>query len=206
MHRPALTYANVMSTLSVFIALGGTSYAVARNSVGTAQLKNGAVTGQKVRNGSLTEQDLSSGTLRAGPRGPRGVDGPSGPAGPVGPAGQVGPPGPAAAEDWKGLPFANGWSNYGDVWETGAYRKDQLGIVHLRGLITRASGAPSTSVFAVLPPGYRPRRSRIFVVETGDPHSAGRVNVHPNGEVQWCCGAAGEIDYTSLDGVSFDTD
>ena len=34
MRRPQLSYANVMSTIAVFIALGGTSYAVARNSVG----------------------------------------------------------------------------------------------------------------------------------------------------------------------------
>src|SRR5205807_3100570 len=50
-HRPAvrrrLTYANVMSTLAVFIALGGASYAVTQlpaNSVGTAQIKRHAVT------------------------------------------------------------------------------------------------------------------------------------------------------------------
>jgi hypothetical protein len=42
-----LTYANVMSTLAVFIALGGASYAVASlpaHSVGRRQLKAGAVT------------------------------------------------------------------------------------------------------------------------------------------------------------------
>ena len=33
--RPQLSYANVVSTGALFVALGGTSYAVARNSVGT---------------------------------------------------------------------------------------------------------------------------------------------------------------------------
>jgi hypothetical protein len=40
--RASLTYANVMATVAVFVAVGGTSYAVAqlpRNSVGSKQLK-----------------------------------------------------------------------------------------------------------------------------------------------------------------------
>jgi len=53
--RAKLTYANVMATVAVFIALGGGAYAVgvAKNSVGKKQLKKNAVTGAKVKNGSL---------------------------------------------------------------------------------------------------------------------------------------------------------
>jgi hypothetical protein len=44
--RPRLTYANVMATLGVFLGLGGGAYAVsttlARNSVGSAQLRKGS--------------------------------------------------------------------------------------------------------------------------------------------------------------------
>ena len=43
MRRPRLAIANVMSTRAGFIALGGTSYAVARNSIRSAQLKRNAV-------------------------------------------------------------------------------------------------------------------------------------------------------------------
>jgi hypothetical protein len=42
-----LTYANVTVTIALFVALGGTSYAafsLPAGSVGTKQLKNGAVT------------------------------------------------------------------------------------------------------------------------------------------------------------------
>jgi len=198
MRRPQLSYANVMSTIAVFIALGGTSYAVARNSIGTPQLRNNAVTSAKVRNGSLSTKDLSSSA--------RAVRGQRGPAGPSGPTGPPGPPGPGDAEGWKALPFADGWTNYGGTWETGAYRKDRVGIVHLRGLLTRAAGAP-TGTIAVLPPGYRPQRGRLFTVHTGEsPAQAGRVDVGPNGAVAWLVGAVGEMDYTSLDGISFDTD
>jgi len=94
MRRPSLTYANVMSTIGVFIALGGTSYAVARNSVGTPQLKNGAVTSAKVRNGALTTKDLAKSVLRSVSRGPRGLQGPPGP---TGSKGDPGPRGPSEA-------------------------------------------------------------------------------------------------------------
>jgi hypothetical protein len=61
--RPKLTYANVVSTMCLFLLLGGggawAAAKLAKNSVGTAQLKNGAVTGSKVANGSLTADDLS---------------------------------------------------------------------------------------------------------------------------------------------------
>jgi hypothetical protein len=60
--RPKLTYSNVMVTVLAFIVLGGGAYAatrLARNSVGTKQLKPNAVTGAKVKNGSLTGADLS---------------------------------------------------------------------------------------------------------------------------------------------------
>ncbi len=59
--RGRLTYANVMATVAVFIALGGSAYAAAqlkKNSVGTKQLKNNAVTGAKVKDGSLNAADI----------------------------------------------------------------------------------------------------------------------------------------------------
>ena len=46
-----LTYANVMSTVAVFVALGGTSYALTlpRNSVGREQLRTNSVGGGEIR-------------------------------------------------------------------------------------------------------------------------------------------------------------
>ena len=63
--RPRITYANVMATLAMFIALGGGAYAVTvpRNSVGSAQLKKNAVNARAVRNGSLTASEFRSGVL-----------------------------------------------------------------------------------------------------------------------------------------------
>ncbi len=79
--RRRLTYANVASTLALFLALGGASYAVVAlpaASVGTRQLKSGAVTNAKVRAHSLTAGAFARGTLRAGSQGPPGRQGPAG--------------------------------------------------------------------------------------------------------------------------------
>lgn len=83
--RRRITYANVMSTVAVFIALGGTSYAVARlpkDSVGTRQLRAQAVTTKAIASGAVTLDKLAADARIAGPRGPRGAQGPTGPTGP----------------------------------------------------------------------------------------------------------------------------
>jgi hypothetical protein len=91
-----LTYANVMATLGVFLALGGVGYATVllpAGSVGTKQLKHGAVTGDKVKAGSLLAKSFKAGQLPAGPQGPAGLAGPAGPQGLAGAKGDQGPAG-----------------------------------------------------------------------------------------------------------------
>jgi hypothetical protein len=95
-------YANVTATLALFVALGGTGYAaaVAKNSVGSAQIKPSgvansdikanAVTSGKVKNGSLLAQDFKSGQLPAGPKGATGATGPAGAPGATGATGAFG--------------------------------------------------------------------------------------------------------------------
>src|SRR5689334_22327087 len=58
--------------LALFFGLGGSAYAATlpRNSVGTAQLRRGAVTSTKVRNASLRRRDFAPGQLPRGARGP----------------------------------------------------------------------------------------------------------------------------------------
>lgn len=78
-------YANVMASLALFIALGGTSYAVTslpRNSVSTKQIKAHAVTLSKISEGAKNAL--------------RGQTGARGPVGPTGPAGAAGS-GPSSA-------------------------------------------------------------------------------------------------------------
>ena len=194
MRRPQLSYANVMSTIAVFLALGGTSYAVARNSVGNRELKANAVTSVKVRDGSLTTSDLAPAT-RIGPRGPRGSQGPPGTAG----AGTSLP----AAEPWTPLSFGVGWANYVGVYGDVSYRKEQLGVVHLRGFATRTAGLPEAdSVIGTLPPATHAPPTRTIFQANGGAADA-RVDILPNGQILWMNGVTAETDYTSLDGISF---
>ena len=79
----------VISSIALIVAMGGTGYAaisIPKNSVGTAQLRNGAVTKQKI----------APNTLRAlaGARGPAGATGHTGATGPAGQQGATGIPGP----------------------------------------------------------------------------------------------------------------
>jgi hypothetical protein len=70
--RAGLSYANVMATIAVFLALGGGAYAamtLPKNSVGRKQLKTNAVVSSKVKNRSLLAHDFKSGQLPRGPRG-----------------------------------------------------------------------------------------------------------------------------------------
>ena len=82
------TPAMVVACTALLVALVGTSIAAVSalpaRSVGTAQLKNNAVTASKVKNGSLVRADFRSGQLPAGPKGPSGPSGPAGPAGVIG--------------------------------------------------------------------------------------------------------------------------
>jgi len=59
--RQRLTYANVMSTLAVFIALGGSSYAALR--IDSGDIANNSVRGVDVRNRTLSERDVKRNAL-----------------------------------------------------------------------------------------------------------------------------------------------
>jgi hypothetical protein len=85
--RNKLTFANVISCLALFLALGGTAFAathLGKNSVGTKQLKANSVTNAKVKDGSLLAQDFKPGQLPAGERGLPGEHGLTGDRGPQG--------------------------------------------------------------------------------------------------------------------------
>ncbi|MCW2983823.1 MAG: hypothetical protein JWR63_1393 [Conexibacter sp.] len=78
-----LTYANVVATMALFIALGGTSYAAIKlphNSVGAEQIKTGAVHTGEIRDRTIRLQDLSASARASlhGQAGPQGAQGPAG--------------------------------------------------------------------------------------------------------------------------------
>jgi len=96
-----LTFANVVAFIALFVALGGVSWAAVTlpaGSVGTRQLKPGAVNSGKVRDGSLLARDFKIGQL------PRGATGDTGPKGDIGPKGDTGPKGDSGPKGDPGAP------------------------------------------------------------------------------------------------------
>jgi hypothetical protein len=65
--RSRLTYSNVMVTILAFLVLGGgaafAATKLAKNSVGTKQLKNNAVTTKKIKNGAVTGAKVNVSSL-----------------------------------------------------------------------------------------------------------------------------------------------
>ena len=111
-----MTYANLMATVAVFIAIGGGAYAagLAKNSVKSKHIQDSgvkaidlapsAVNSDKVADGSLLGRDFAPGALPAGERGPAGADGATGATGLRGPAGTDGTNGTDGADGADGSP------------------------------------------------------------------------------------------------------
>jgi len=165
--REHLSYANVVASIALFVALGGASYAaitLPRNSVGTKQIKKNAVNGRKVKNRSLTGADIRISKL---PKVPRAAEADHAVAADsallAGQAGAL-----SAPEPWHEVgapgepPFKPGSANHlpQNGFETVAFFKDHEGVVHLKGV---ADPDPSTMEIFELPAGYRPGRSISLV-------------------------------------------
>lgn len=93
------SYANVMATAAVFIALGGTGYAVSqlpKDSVGAEQIEKNAVRAPEVKKDAVRASEIKANAVS----GPEVRDGSLGPADFDGslPQGEPGPPGPTYAE------------------------------------------------------------------------------------------------------------
>lgn len=118
--RHGLTFSNATASLALFIALGGTSYAVTKvtsrdvqnNSLTSSDIKNSSLTGGDIKNRSLTAADFK------GPL-PAGAAGRPGETGAPGPAGAAGAPGPKGDRGEKGLKGDDGEDgDDGDIFTT----------------------------------------------------------------------------------------
>jgi hypothetical protein len=216
--RPRLTYANVVSTLCLFILLGGTAWAVAANSVGTAQLKNGAVTkpklagdsvdGSKVVDKSLTDADINVDTLSGSERWHHFGNAASSDCGSdanVGRAFCIAGAGDNYSQ-WGDSSYVGNYG-YGDP----AYYRDRDGTVHLRGLAACKDHGSSTwcsdnrFTLFYLPPGYRPHGLMAFETLAGTGSGSGDhyINIFPDGRVRADGSPPLKSSFISLDGLSF---
>src|SRR5262245_25332710 len=145
MARGHLTYANVMATAAVFIALGGGTYAA-------VHLSRNSVRSRNIANGQVKQKDLAGNAVNSA----KIKDG------------QVAPADLAPQEGFKSAGLVqnptfncanapNAWasSHPADNGEVG-YQRDRDGFVHLSGDAALCGSAPTGAVVFVLPPGYRP--------------------------------------------------
>ncbi len=172
-----LSYANVVATVALFLALGGSSYAALV--VTGRNVKNGSLTTRDIKDRSLLRKDFKSGQL---PAGPRGAKGDTGAPGTPGAPGRKGDPGPAAElpplEPRQTPLMQNGWINV-----SARYYKDRSGIVHLEGRVVAPSdGARHLDTIFTLPAGYRPANQTLFLYSEGG--AAADLFVDPDGQVR----------------------
>ena len=89
--RSHLSFANFVSLMALFVALGGTTYAavtlpknsvgakqIKKNGVGASEIKRSAVRTGEVRNGALRAEDFAAGQIPPGPKGDKGDPGQNG--------------------------------------------------------------------------------------------------------------------------------
>jgi hypothetical protein len=204
--RPRSAY-DVIALLALFVALGGTAWAVAANSVGTAQLKNGAVTnpklaansvgGAKVIDNSLTGADINQSSLGLAAE----------------PWHNVGN-GPGDAVQFR-LTARCHWQNFdAGTFNAAAFTRDRSGFVHLKGLVKAVSkgvgdqacgasnGIADYYIF-FLPPGYAPAQQEVHATLSN--HVLGRVNVFADGGVsfEFPTTWSDAHQWIVLDGISF---
>ena len=151
--RPRLSYANVVSTLCLFVLLSGT--AVAATVISGASIVDGTIAGSKLKNNTITSAKIKSGTLlkkafKAGQI-------PAGPAGPAGAPGAPGAPGTARA--------------FGFVDNSS-----------LSPVISKAKGGPTVrrsgnGVFCITAPGIDPAQTSMVAVASAKSQAVGLILV-----------------------------
>jgi hypothetical protein len=170
--RKQMTYANVMSSIAVFVVLGGGAYAAAtlpKNSVGSTQIKANAVSSSKVKDGSLLSKDFKPGQLVAGARGATGATGATGTAGTAGAKGDKGDKGDTGA--------AGAVRAYGVMRSDGTLvgaRSKNVTVSNVPGnplgafcvTPTADSGIDATKTTIVLTPDYNDGDGVFHIVQT----------------------------------------
>ena len=217
--------AMIVACIALFVALGGTATAVTYVVSSNSQIGPGTVSGHKppkgkhsnIIRGSVSSADLANQAVT-----PAKINAPEA-------WHQVGPG--SSTNDlcndasktavFCSYVFAQNsaapWQNFGAPFATAGFYKDQLGIVHLKGLVSNGDFVavdPQRIPIFRLPPAYAPTNQRVFPSvgrnHAGQEVAQARIDVQPNGLVvfeQDCqspsvdCSADGE--YLTLDAISF---
>lgn len=187
--RERLTYANVMSSIAVFLVLGGaTAFAatqLGKNSVGSTQLKKNAVTTAKIKKNAVTTAKIKKNAVT----GAKVNEASLGTVPSANLANTIPPAEPTHIVGNPGEPpFEGGSFNYppesGFSFNPVGFYKDHEGIVHLQG-IAKTGTSPTGGLFPIftLPPGFRPAAGKLILLEPIDKRATiiAGSNVVPSG-------------------------
>lgn len=194
------SHGTVVAYAALFVALGGTTYAamsVRANSVGTKQLKNGAVTSAKVRAHSLTGHDIRASSLGKVPLAASADNAQHATA--ANTASEAAHAATATNADQLGNRPASGYATLTPLmptpptlendWVSGpqsgvgapGFAKDDSGIVHLFGDALQTEASTPSAIFT-LPEGDRPAY-RVTVPVRYQTALIGLLEIDPDGTV-----------------------
>jgi hypothetical protein len=228
MSRVRLSYANVMSTIAVFLGLGGSAVAVA-NAINGHSLVNRSVPGVKLVRNGVTGAEVKESTLGVVPSATHAAS-----AGTATSAQKAATATSATTADtaanatnagtantavtaatatnslelggtipapaWHSLPLISGCtSNTSNGESLPEYFKDAFGVVHLQGKMS----CPSSNAFT-LPAGYRPAHAQMVMVAANDTGHDYELVISAAG-VGSIFTTANTIGTPILDGVTFRT-
>jgi hypothetical protein len=111
-----------------------------------------------------------------------------------------------SATKWTAFTPATGWAARDQgTWNTPAYFKDAMGMVHMKGLL----GGPVPSAIVTLPAGFRPLARYTFFLpahfDNNNTDGLVRVDISANGDVSTVelAVGTGNLYWLSLDSISF---
>jgi hypothetical protein len=227
-----LTYANVIATIALFIAVGGASAFAAgqlgKNTVGAQQLKKNAVTAAKIKNGAVTGAKIKASTLATVPSATDAVNATNAVNAKNADNAKsatnaenavnatnaknldgrsAGSFAPSTAEPVR-IVGAPGQPAFAGTWspageeQVPGFWKDPFGTVHLEGQAGR-TGATGDTIFT-LPPGYRPSANDYFAVYPSSGDGEASVAVLADGTVElFFLSEPSDDEFVGLTNISF---
>ncbi len=212
--RKRITYANVMSSLAVFLILGGAT-AFAAQKIGSNEIKGNSITTGKIKKEAVTKAKIKKAAVDSSKLADNAVttskianDAVTGDKVKESTLGEV--PKATIATTASNLeapeafhtvgaagqpPFQNGFVNFGGGFETAGFYRDRQCVIHLKGVISGESNIAFT-----LPTGFRPAESTFSAIPATA--ETGNLEVRTNGTVEVSSPTAGAKNF-GLSGQTF---